>query len=77
MKDKAAADRALEISRAQITRREGLTLSAATIMASLLPVSALAAMRTASTREENTMAPANATQKISTPRTRMQFVRFV
>ena len=69
MKEKTAGDGALEIPRAQITRREGLKLSAASIVASLLPLAALTAVRTASSRsdrlEEDTMTQKNSTQQAS------------
>jgi pimeloyl-ACP methyl ester carboxylesterase len=70
MKEKVAADGAREMACAQITRREGLKLSVASIVASLLPLAALTAARTASSRsdrpEEQTMTPASATQQVST-----------
>jgi len=70
MKDKLAADSVFETSCAQIiSRREGLKLSAASILASLLPPVALTATRTASPRstklEEHTMAQMTATQQAS------------
>jgi len=70
MKDKLAADSVLATSCAQIiSRREGLKLSAASILASLLPPVALTATRTASPRstklEEHTMAQMTATQQAS------------
>jgi len=70
MKDKLAADSVFETSCAQIiSRRVGLKLSAASILASLLPPVALTATRTASPRstklEEHTMAQMTATQQAS------------
>jgi pimeloyl-ACP methyl ester carboxylesterase len=54
MKEKA--DNALGTSRAQVTRREGVKLSAAGIMASLLPIPALAATQAVPTpQKEGTM----------------------
>jgi len=70
MNERIAADGALATPCAQVSRRQGLKLSAASIMASLLPVSALAATRTASppseSPKENTMAKASATPQPST-----------
>jgi len=68
MKEKVAADGALETPCAQISRREGLKLGAASIMAWLLPVSALAATRTASppSEKEHTMTPASTKQQAIT-----------
>jgi pimeloyl-ACP methyl ester carboxylesterase len=69
MNEKVAADRALETLCSQISRREGLKLGAASLMASLLPPPALAATRTAfqpsEGLEENTMTSASATQQAS------------
>jgi len=68
MKEKLAADGALETSCAQISRREGLKLSAAGILAALLPPVALTATRTASSHTdklEHTMAQMTATQQAS------------
>jgi hypothetical protein len=82
MKDKFAADSVLETSCAQIiSRREGLKLSAASILASLLPPVALTATRTASPRstklEEHTMAQMTATQQASAHAAdKPPFVRF-
>src|SRR2546421_3384609 len=62
MKEEVAADNPLETPCAQISRREGLKLSAASIMASLLPVSALAATRT-EYQKEDTMTQTSVTQQ--------------
>src|ERR1700719_2426093 len=62
MKERVAPDNPLETPCGQISRREGLKLSAASIMASLLPVSAVAATRS-TTQKEDTMPQASATQQ--------------
>ncbi len=66
MREKVAADDPPEIPCTQISRREGLKLSAASLMASLLPVSALAAAR-ARFREEDTMSQTSADQNAIRP----------
>ena len=53
MKEKA--DNTLETSRGQISRREGLELTAASIMASLLPVPALAETQSEAPQEGDSM----------------------
>jgi pimeloyl-ACP methyl ester carboxylesterase len=55
MKEKVAADNPLETPCAQFSRRQSLKLTAASVMASLLPVSAPGAPRT-ETQKEGTMA---------------------
>jgi pimeloyl-ACP methyl ester carboxylesterase len=70
MDERVATDGALETLCAQISRRGALKLGAASLMASLVPPSALAATRTASPPserlKEHTMTAASATQGAST-----------
>jgi pimeloyl-ACP methyl ester carboxylesterase len=74
MKEKVAADNPLEAPWAQISRREGLKLSAASIMASLLPASAPAATRS-ETQKEDTMSQSSATQQGSKQATDKNAIR--
>src|SRR5262245_48832916 len=53
---KQTVDNPLEPSRSQINRREGLKLSVAGIVASLMPLSARAAKQSSPSQKENTMA---------------------
>ena len=69
MNEKVATDRVQATARAQISRREGLKLGVSGVLASLLPLSALAATRAASPSsdrpKEDTMTSATARQSAS------------
>jgi pimeloyl-ACP methyl ester carboxylesterase len=65
MKDPFAADAARDRSCARISRREGLKLSAASILASLLPLAARTASSRSERSEEHTMTQASATKSVS------------